>query len=335
MATRLLRRVGPHAGPAPGLATLQPLVRKVPNVSILLFLNELSCGTSQSASRVDEVMEDFVALLRHVKQRRPEAALISPVKREDLELAQGYYVNQWIGARPKNHDLWQFIRRMQNHAPYSAVLPPGAAEGTQYSVDGTEARGLGAAHLMDGLLVSLLVNATWDTPWVEATYDELDDEGEDILSGPVSVRHAATTGHAQSHDDWVRQGGLSALRLGSEIWDARSDLFPHLDFLPRVEADLTDLVPEWVVPVASRLASLNEAVAKWDPKVPGEPPWLSKVTPESENRRKYCWFDDLDRERRLFDLHARFTPGVGRIHMRLVAEASMVRIAYIGRKLGI
>jgi hypothetical protein len=304
-------------------------------VSILLFLNELSCGTSQSASRVDEVMEDFVALLRHVKQRRSGAALISPVRREDLELAQGYYVNQWIGARPKNHDLWQFIRRMQNHAPYSAVLPPGAAEGTQYSVNGTEARGLGAAHLMDGLLVSLLVDATWDTPWLEATCDELNDEGEDILSRPVSVRHAATTDHAQSHDDWVRQGGLSALRLGSEIWGARSDLFPHLDFLPRVEADLTDLVPEWVVPVASRLASLNEAVAKWDSKVPGEPPWLSKVTPESENRRKYCWFDDLDYERRLFDLHARFTPGAGRIHMRLVAEANRARIAYIGRKLGI
>ena len=280
-------------------------------------------------------MEDFVALLRYVKQRRPEAALISLVKREDLELAQGYYVNQWIGAKPKNHDLWQFIRRMQNRAPYSTVLPEGAAEGTQYSVNGTEAKGLGAAHLMDGLLVSLLVDTTWDTPWVEATCDELDDEGEEIVSGPVNVRHAATTGHAQSHDDWVREDGLSTLRLGSEIWNARFDLYPYLDFLPRVEADLTDLVPEWVVPVASRLASLNEAVAKWNPKVPGEPPWRSKVTPESENRRKYCWFDDLDRERRLFDLHARFTPGTGRIHMRLVAEASKVRIAYIGRKLGI
>src|ERR1700733_8216607 len=110
-------------------------------------------------------MEDFVALLRHVRQRRPEAALISPVKREDMELAQGYYVNQWIGARPKNHDLWQFIRRMQNRAPYTAVLPAGAAEDMECWVNDTKANGLAAAHLMDGLLVSLLVDPAWDTSW--------------------------------------------------------------------------------------------------------------------------------------------------------------------------
>lgn len=280
-------------------------------------------------------MEEFVALLRYVKQVRPEAALVSPVKREDLELAHGYYVNQWIGARPRNKDLWRFIQGMQNRAPYSAVLPPGTAEGTEYAINGKEAKGLGAAHLMDGLLVSLLVDPAWDALWVDAICDELDDEGAEILSGPVSVRHAATKEHAHSHEDWVRRSGLSAFRFGSDIWDAHADAYPYLEFLPRVEADLADLGPEWVIPAANRLSTLNEAVAEWDPKVAGEPLWRSKVTPESENRRKYCWWDDLDGERRLFDLHARFTPGAGRIHMRLVAAASKVRIAYIGRKLGI
>jgi hypothetical protein len=303
-------------------------------VSILLFLNELSCGTPQSPDRVDELMEDLVALLRYVKQRRSGASLISPVKREDLELARGYYVSQWIGARPRNRDVWRLIQGMQNRAPYSAVLPPGAAEGADYRVNGTEARGLGAAHLMDGLLVSLLVHPTWDTSWVPATRDELDDEGGGVLTGPVTVRHAATTDHAATHDAWMRRGSLSGFRTGGEIWDARADLYPHLDFLPRVEADLTVLIPAWVAPVAVRLASLNDAAGEWDPTVAGEPSWRSKVTPESVSRKGHCWFDDLDRERRLFDLHARFTPGAGRIHMRLVAQTRSVRIAYIGRKLG-
>jgi hypothetical protein len=284
-------------------------------------------------------MQDFVALLRYVKQRRPEAALISPVRRDDLELARGYYVNQWIGAGRKNRDLWQFIRGMQNRAPYSAVLPPSIAEGAEYRVNDVEATGLGAAHLMDGLLVSLGVAPVWDTPWVEATCHHLDDESEDIVSSQVTVRHAATTGHAQSHEDWIRQSGLSAFRLGAEIWEARVDLCPHLQFLPRVEDDLRELNPEWVIPVASRLASLNEKVEQWDPKIRHAPDWEGnwdgRVAPEAEQRKKLCWFVDIDGERRLFDLHARFKPHQGRVHLRLIPEESTARIAYIGRKRGI
>lgn len=301
----------------------------------MLFLNELSCGTSQSAGRVDEVMEDFVALLRYIKQLRPEAALISPVKREDLELAQGYYVNQWIGARPRNHDLWQFIRRTQNRAPYSTVLPPGAAEDTECRVNGMQANGLAAAYLMDGLLVSLLVDPVWDTSWVDATCDEFDEEADDLVSGSIKVRHAARTDHAQSHEQWIRQAGTSEFRLGSQIWEARADLYPHLDFLPRVERDMRYLIPEWVGPVASRLASLNEALEVWDPQSSQELVWKTKVTPESQAGQGLCWFNDLDGEQRLFELHARFRPHQGRIHLRLVPEESKARIAYVGLKLGL
>jgi len=304
-------------------------------VSILLFLNELSCGTPQSAERVDKAMEDFVALLRCLKQFRPEAALISPVKREDLELAQGYYVNQWIGARPRNHDLWQFIRRMQNRSPYSAVLPPDAAEDTECWVNNAKANGLTAAHLMDGLLVSLLVDPAWDTSWVDATCHKFDQEADDIVTGFIKVRHAAKTDHVQSHEHWIKRAGTSEFRFGSQIWGARADLYPHLDFLPRVERDLRDLIPEWVVPVANRLASLNEAIEEWNPQSSRELVWKTEVTPESQTRQRLCWFKDLDGEQRLFELHARFRPHQGRIHLRLVPEKSTARIAYIGLKLGL
>lgn len=89
--------------------------------------------------------------------------------------------------------------------------------------------------------------------------------------------------------------------------------------------------------MASRLRELDDAVAAWDTKVMREPEWKSKVTPESEssNNEGRSGFEDLDGRPRLFDLHARFTPGPGRIHMRLITEAGKVRIAYIGRKLGV
>jgi hypothetical protein len=305
-------------------------------LSILIFLNELSCGTSEPTPSVDAAMERFVGLLRQIRQWRGDAALVTAVKREYLELAQGYYINQWIAARPRHHDLWRVIHSMQNRAPFSAVLPPGAQAGADYRWEGRFATALGAAHVMDGLLVSLLVDPAWDTSWVSATCEELTEDvgGEpDIDEYPVDVRHAAKPEHALSHEEWIKQAGLSDFRSGSEIWEARGDYYPNLQFLPRVGEQLDGLRPDWIIPVAHRLRTLDDAIAEW---VPGnEPPWRTKVTPEAEQRKRLCMFVDLDGSERLFDWHARFPPGAGRIHLRLVPEEGKARIAHIGLKLGI
>jgi hypothetical protein len=304
-------------------------------VSLLLFLNELSCGTSQSPDRVDAMMEDFVTLLRHVRERRPATSLVSLVRREDLEVAKGYFLTQWIGARPRNKELWRSMKAMQNRAPFGSVLPPGAADRADYRVGKSEALGLGAAHLMDGLLVSLLAGNTWNAVHVAATCDELTEDSDEITTRRVTVRHAAIAEHARFHDAWISRAGLSDFNNGAKIWQARADVYPHLQFLPRVADDLEKLIADWIGPVADRLADLNEAAGRWEPTTTPEPSWLSKVTGEGEIRSRLCWFDDLDGKRRLFDQHARFTPGEGRIHFRLVPEERKVRIAYAGLKLGI
>jgi hypothetical protein len=310
----------------------------VPLLSILLFLNELSFSTSQPIERVDEVMESFVGVLRHVRQRRSEAALVAAVKLNQIELAAGYFVEQWIAARSRNKELWRVIQSMRSRAPYSDVLPPGAGEGVDIRWNGLEAQGLCAAYLMDGLLVSLLVDSAWDTPQVQGTCTELveTDDGEaDFDEYPIDVRHAAKIEHVEVHDDWLRQAGIAAFRNGSEIWAAREDLYPNLQFLPDVEDQLRDLRQDWVVSVADRLRTLEEAIADWDPKVQREPSWRTEVTSEAEQRKRLCWFIDLDGAQRLFDLHARFRPHQGRIHFRLIPENHKARIAYIGLKRGI
>jgi hypothetical protein len=279
-------------------------------------------------------MEQFVALLRHVRQQRRDVSLVSPVKREHLELARGYFVSQWMGAGSRNRDLWRVVQAMQNRAPFTDVLPLGVAEAAEYSWNGHVAMGLGAAHTMDGLLVSLLVDPVWDTSWIDATCDELGETG-DIETSSVTVRHAASERHAESHDAWVQSAGLDGFATGAEIWDACVDVYPRLQFLPRVRADLYELPPHWVTSVAIRLRTLNDAIAGWVPETGPEPAWKTEVTPEGVIRKRLCWFEDLDGERRLFDLHARFRPHQGRIHLRLVPEERKARIAYIGLKLGI
>ena len=101
------------------------------------------------------------------------------------------------------------------------------------------------------------------------------------------------------------------------------------------EHDFRDLRPDWIRPVWRALMKLEHAVADWSADRLALPPWRSKVTPEFEGRAHLCRFFDIDGVERTFEWHARFTPGAGRLHFRLVSEDHTARVAYIGNKLGV
>jgi hypothetical protein len=306
-------------------------------VRVLLFFNELSCSTPQRKERVDEALRAFVHLLREITRWRRDAALISEVSLKELEVAPGYYLAEWA-AQPANVDLGRQIRSMRNRAPSSDELPSGLAEGVDYSWDGRTATAMRAAHLLDGILVSLLVDPVWDSSWIQASRSVLTaaPDGEPVLVGEaVDVRHAATLRHAESHRDWFKQAGLPALKHGSEIWDSCGDIFPNLRFLPRTRRQLHGLRSDWIVPAAYELRRINDAIGDWNPERTREPTWRSKVTPEAESRKRLCRFEDFDGIERIFDWHGRFTPGAGRVYFRLVPELGTAIVAHVGAKLGI
>lgn len=304
---------------------------------VLLFFNELSCSAPQPREHVDEGMKRFVAVLREVAKRRGDVALISEVKLQDLELAPGYYLAEWKSQRA-NVDLWRRIRAFQQRAPFSSVLPPGVGERAEYRFAGRPAKALGAAHLLDGLSVSLPVEPVWNAALLQADRRVLteDPDGQPILiEESVDVRHASAADHCGFHADWIKQTGLPDLRRGADIWTECGDLFPHLRFLPRTESQFAELRQDWVVPAAQELARIDHAIGDWDPKLTRVPTWRSKVTADSETRKRRCRFEDLDGEVRVFDLHGRFTPGDGRVYFRLDPGARKAIIANIGLKLGI
>jgi hypothetical protein len=303
---------------------------------LLMVFNELPCSEPHPQELVDTAMTAFVQLLQRVSRLRNDVVLVSGAYLTTTELAPGYYFADWA-HQPRHVDLARAIRNLRQRAPFTDVLPPGAGDGVDYFWEGRPARALGAAHLLDGLLVSVLVDDRWDTSWVRADRQilvELDNGEADIRDADaVDVRHAAAAGHLVPHEDWIKHYGLPDLRHGDEIWDSRESLYPSLQFLPHVQRQLHGLTWEWVVPVALELRRIDDAVADWNPQTRPLPVWRSLVTPEHEMRKELCRFTDFDGQERVFDWHGRFTPGKGRIHFRLVAEQRKARIAYVGPKL--
>jgi hypothetical protein len=308
-------------------------------VSVLLFLNELSCASIESRPSVDRAMVQLVELLRTVRRWRGDIALVSQVPLGTVELAKGYSMQQWISAEAANRDRWRIIRAIQNRAPCSSVIPEGLSRDVEYQHDGRRADGLGAAHLLNGLAISLCLSSVWGRSWIpllRSILVEGDDSGDPAIKEErVDVRHAATLDHAADHRIWVQEAGRDSLASGASIWASRGSFFPHLTFLPRVEEDLRDLRQDWVQSVVEVLLKLEQAVAEWKPSEVASPNWRTKITGDSETRKGLCEFLDTDGVIHIFELHARFTPGPGRLHFRLVPDDGTARIAYIGRKRGI
>ncbi|MEW2066031.1 hypothetical protein [Streptomyces sp. NPDC007346] len=304
----------------------------------LLFLNEKSWTTTCDQARADEAMAEFVDAVRAVaNEDREETALVSETGLDALEIAEGYPVRKWIGNSPKNHVRWQRLRALQNRSPVRSVYPaPDADGGLEYSHGGEIALGLGAAHFMDGIAVSLPVAPEWQTPTVSLDRSELvelDDGSLEFEQETVDVRHVSALPHVDEYRPWIRKSSLARAATGRQIWERRADLYPHLQFLCRTEAQLSDLDPRWIVPVRRGLDRLEAAAEAWDPAATPEPEWQSKVTPEGETRKRVCRFEDFDGTSATFHLHARFTPGAGRIHFRLIGVEGKIRIAHIGSKI--
>ncbi|MFJ6368354.1 hypothetical protein ACIQK5_09265 [Streptomyces virginiae] len=297
-----------------------------------MFFNERSCVSDATQDEARQAMLDFTVVCRAVWRIHRGTTLVSEVRLEDVEIAPGYYLQQWRNE-PRNHDAWKFMREtLLRKAPIAGVLPkPSGEQASDLRHEGEPVLGLAAAHLMKRLAVSLPTGPRWAAPWLKVDYAILDEAG--LTTGSADVRHASEEAHVQEHEHWIRTEAASATKSGSQLWEERETLFPYLQFVPGVEQNLRELPGVAVANVRAELLQLNTAAEKWTPGK-SEPAWAVKAVPESETRINMglCNFTDLDGVKRLFSLHVRYQPNQGRIHFRLISEEGKIRVGYVGRK---
>ncbi|MFJ3025915.1 hypothetical protein ACIPH4_33850 [Streptomyces tendae] len=310
-----------------------------------LFLNEESCRSTCEPLRADRAMTEFAHATAAVYRADPAGTtLVTEAKLNQLHIARGHPIGKWIG-NPKNQAAWTLLLKLRSKSPFKAGLPDGVdGYDAEYRHQGVLVDGLGHAHLAGGMGISLPVDTRWDATTltlererlveIETEEDESED-GDGTESDLVDIRHVSARPHVDEHLAWIKTARDTAARTGAEIWAKRDRICPSLQFLPDVEGHLRDLAPDSVAVVRRRLMELEESVADWDPNTKRPPRWRGDVRGEFEVRKRLCWFTDLDGESRLFYLHTDFPPKPGRLHFRLVPEDRTLRIAHVGRKLGV
>jgi hypothetical protein len=307
----------------------------------LAILNELSLPSAEvEADRIEALVDEFVQVLLAARRIRDDLALVSNTRLTDIpvgdtEMGLSAFLQQRGGRSREN---LRFLLALVNHAPFarapSLTIPDG---GEEFRFDDRPSQGLGFAAVNRQLATSL-DSAQWpdttmsvDRLWLE----EDDQEGEVLREAAAEVRHAATVDHVGSNAQFLRELTLPQPLTGSALWEDRSQVFPRLLFLPRVQEQVSSVAlgSERLTSIFQALTKLNRAMGEWDRDAEAFPQWGIRVTPEHEQRKRLCFFDDLDGSSRCFDLHARFNPAPGRIHFRIREEDEVLVIAHIGPKL--
>lgn len=139
------------------------------------------------------------------------------------------------------------------------------------------------------------------------------------------------------HIDYIRSSAGIKVSKSDDLWEHRENLFPSLEFCPRVENQLQGL-PHFSV-IYSRLKELEQYVSSWTTGafIPDEIP--SKASGESDSVKNNArailsrTFECPDGEERVFFWHLRATPGAIRIHFYPIEQEHKIIIGHIGEKL--
>lgn len=201
--------------------------------------------------------------------------------------------------------------------------------------DSQDARGLGAAYLLDGIGVSLPSENQWRRVRIPLRHLWLDDNccerQEDIEALNLSRRR-----QAEQLSEILLQRRQSGLEGGPQALITRkTQCFPHLSFGLDLDGHLAKLSGAHVSLVIRKFITLDEAVREWRRDSRMASPRLSGCRPESEpTMQQYGHqriFRDAEGQNRTYELH--ISAGSQRIHLRILHQDRAIEIGYVGKHL--
>lgn len=277
-------------------------------------------------------MEAIVACanaLKYVRTMREDVCLITEQPFADLQVSIDRTIVSFLSESRLREEI-RLLMSLANRAPKLEL-----DVGIEVRIANIPVWAAQVAYECDGLVVSMPLVSKWKEHYLEASATQISEDGE-VCSVEIRLENLHDAASCEEHRRTIQSRG-AGLPIGGakEIWENRGTIFPGLRFLGSVESDLDRVSASGagLLQVFNRLSSINSSARRWKAREVAYPEWTAKVTPESESRRPMCHFDDGNGVSRLYELHARFTPGAGRIHFRTVDEDRVVEIAYIGPKI--
>jgi hypothetical protein len=306
-----------------------------------MVLNELSLKTpAADIQTAKELMSELIQTLLAATESGVKSKLRTQENFYFVELAPGYPVARWCNDKDVSQEDIMFFLQLTTE-PFERDVAEEIKDEFDLSegfYQGESAMGLTFALVSDALAVSLLSESKWDCSRLELHITYLDDS-EQLIEEPVEIPHASRSVHLGERADWIKNRIRIILRNGRELWQRRSELFPHLEFCESVRPQVESLnaTNPMFRQVMKRLFELEEDCENWTSGTFNKDALGSKATPESDSRLR-DFPEQLnircpDGQSRLFSWHVRMTPGAWRLHFSVDLGPGRIIVGYIGRKI--
>lgn len=317
-------------------------------MTLSLIFNDLSLRNPvPDRHTARRLMKEFVVTLKSAVEHKV-TVLRMRENFGDMILSPNYPLLAWFDDSqvPKDESefLLFFSTRYSFIRPYDDDLQNNSEFQSdknlfEASFNGEKAEGLGFAHLLNGLALSILTEPCWDTPVLDLDCKELDPESEEISEYRENLLHVSRGRHVtEDHADWIEERIRSGVRDGADLLRNAVDLFPNLVFCSEANKQIERLAASSMhLPrILERLLELERLANSWTENNfnyhlihNASPESQSTMSRYGELRRFVC----PDGQRRTFEWHLKGLPLKWRIHIWADSLQKKILIGYVGKHL--
>lgn len=306
--------------------------------------NELSArARADTIPEGRERMNRLVTAVATIMDGRPaELVCIGENALWGAELAVGYTISDWWASADRDRRMLLLEIAPKTDFPHEV----GVALRDRFYLseflheDGVsrereDARGLGAAFLLDGIAVSIPSEEQWQATRIPIRHMWLDERGTE-RGRDVEVLNLSGLNDGERVNDSLlekRQHGLMGQL--SSLPARKRECFPHLVFGLDVDGHIADLPTAFLGTLVRKLILLDDAARTWRRTPTMTFPTLSDCRSESKpTMDKYGdlrVYRDPEGVDRTYKLHCAL--GDYRIHFRIMHEPRCLEIGYVGKHL--
>lgn len=269
----------------------------------------------------------------------------------EIELISGYTLREWFHDSQFDPDLRLHLQTIFTELSRLPEFPENQQGDPliQYFHNGRDAYGLGAAHFLDSIAISLNTGIRrWQTNSLRLEITELTEDAE-LVKIEDSVHHMCDETHLHSHSIWISQRLQTSVRNGKALLRKAGDWYPHLIFCKDAQTQLKQLAggtPHFRR-IISRLFELETYCQQWldggfdGSKIPNSSFESDSTMGRYGHLRNFVCPDG---QTRAFAFHLKGLPGQWRIHIWPDEEgvfnetgdsSRKILIGYIGKHLPI
>ncbi len=293
-----------------------------------MYLNERSWEILQDEPYiVDSAIRKFLDIYAAVKRKFPRKEIYVPENELIYLRSTKYPLEKWMASADREYKrlFLTFCTKCIRYSPEDEY---------EVTFKGEVLKGGTEAYLNESFIMSICLNSKWERRIIDGELCSINNSEEEI----VHIQNVFDVGQLEESTlkNILAKENTINLYNYDELWQRRSELFPHLCFCPSVENNLKELERVCLNQVLRKLEELEAYCVKYG-KRRFDATLLSKTTLESKSTmHKYeaqHTFVDEDKVKHIVSWHMRFTGIPGRIYFVPEYKENCILICYVGKKL--